>query len=529
MRRVRAFRASLALAVVLAAGCGLPEDLRRDAEALGARADALAERIDAEPARLESFLTESENRFLAPYAEREEWSAHLEAATREVERGRQGFTAEIAPLLDADDGDDAARLRDALPRVRAALDLAEEEVRAPARRAEFLRQVRDEAPERVAASAQALEESRAGLPAVEADADRAAVDYPEKADDLSGRLAALRTASSEATAAQERAEAELERVEREEADLAVLGDGAVAAAAGAAAIATQAETLRTRVGELYRSYSKTLIDMKQESKVEIGRTSWNESVDFAAEHEVRFEAPVTPEQLEALEALGDRPIATLSSFFGRMSVNLVVDRAVWDALRIDPLAGLPRGDNAAEFWVGDTSARYFHRYRVVENEQSEETDWVEVDEALFEQHYDDLGMDIVAKPYGSYEDEVLALAAPPGLAYVGNPKYGRWEEDDSGRRRWSWGQSYLFYYLLFGGPRHYYYYDDWRRWNGDYRGRRAWYGADDSYGTYGRRTRNSGKFAGGAFAAGGGFRRADRSVRGAGPAGRGGGPGGGGK
>jgi hypothetical protein len=126
-----------------------------------------------------------------------------------------------------------------------------------------------------------------------------------------------------------------------------------------------------------------------------------------------------------------------------------------------------------------------------------------------------------------FDEEVLREAAPPGMAFVGNPRYGQWESDGHGGRRWSWFESYLFSRLMFG-RNHYYHYGDWNRWNTGYRGRRAYYGRRDDrnlYGTYGSHTRGSSRYASSTFGRSGGFKRERVSYRGSGPAGRGGGPG----
>jgi hypothetical protein len=208
-----------------------------------------------------------------------------------------------------------------------------------------------------------------------------------------------------------------------------------------------------------------------------------------------------------------------------------VSASVWQALALDPVERLPRGDNAVELWVGTVKERFYHRYEYVEGESRRQGEWEEVDDALFERHVDDLGMDIVAKPYGTYEDEALREAMPPGMAFVGNPKYGRWEDDGRGGRRWSWIEGYLFYRLMFGGN-HYYHYGAWNSWHGGYRGRSPYYGGASGstlYGTRGKHTQSSSRYAGSSFARGGGFKRSATSFRGSGPRGRGGGPGGRGK
>jgi hypothetical protein len=510
-------------------GCGLPDELRTRAESMGHRIERETEGVETRSRELTEFLGDDDQAFLRRYAESEDWAARFVDARSEIDRASSLFGDEVGPLLEANRSEDEEALRALLTRVVSRLDAAAGLAREPAARAAFLREVRDEGPARVAAARDQVAAASIAASALKGDVDRAARDYPAKADDLAGRLAAVERAANEAKTALQGAEEEARRLAAGEADLARLGDGVVTAVEAASRVTSAEGELRTRVGELYRSYSKALVDMREDAAVEIGRTSWNEAYDFARETERRFVVETTGEDLAALEAWGDRPIASLSNFFGRTSVNVAIDRGLWDRLRIDARAGMPGGDNAAEFWVGNSQVRYFHRYTVVEGEAKEETDWQEVDEAFYEAHYDDLGMDVLSKPYGSYEEEALTDAAPPGLAYVGNPKYGRWENDEQGRRRWSWGQSFLFYHLVFGGRRHYYYHNDWRRWDRGHRGRSAWYGSNDSYGTYGKRTRNSPRYAGSGFGRGGGFQQADRSVRGAGPGGRGGGPGGSGK
>ncbi len=524
--------ARFALLASLASGlvaCGLPEDLRTRAESLAERIDRESEAVDSRSQALSRFLAEEQHAHLRRYAEGEDWSAHFDEARGEIDHGRSLFETEVAPLLESDRAEDETSLRGQLTRLTASLDRAAELVREPASRAAFLEDVRLHGGDQLSEARAAVAAATAAADDLEGEVARAAVEYPAKAEDLAGRIAAVRRNRDETNAQLEVAEDELPGLARGDANLARLGDATAAAAAGAAALGVAEAALRGRVAELYRSYSKTLVDMKQEGAVEIGRTSWNDAYDFPRETETRSWVDVSPEDLETLEAVGDRPIAKLSSFFGRKSLTIEIDQRLWDALRVDAVAGLPRGDDSAEFWVGDSRARYYHRYAVVEGETSQETDWQEVSEEVFEDNYDDLGMDILAKPYGLYEDEALREAAPPGMAYVGDSRYGQWEEDAQGRRQWAWGQNFLFYYLLFGGPRHHYYYNDWGRWNRDYRGRSAWYGANDSYGTYGSRTRNSPRYAGSGFGRSGGFGRADRSIRGAGPGGRGGGPGGGGK
>jgi hypothetical protein len=518
------------LALLGVAACGLPDSVRQQAEAIETRLAAQEQFIAEKSQQLERFRSNSDYAFLRPYLEREAWADRFAQATEELAHAREVFDSEIAPRLAEDRPEDEGIVVQQTARARKSIERAAELARQPAQRAAFLTDARDRAPELVREGAAALAHAQGLAVGLAGEVSRASRDYAAKAEDLAGRLAHVEQRTREAADAQ--AIVRRQQAAGDGADWALLADSAASVSSAAGKVSKADPEIRGRIAELYRSYSKTLVDMKEVATVEIGRTSWNESYDFPRESELSFVVEVSPEDLEVLEAWGTAPIANLTSFFGRSSLKVNIDTRLWKSLAIDPMARFPRGDNAAEFWLGESDAKYFHRYAVVEGDESKQTDWQEVDEALYEEHYDDLGMDILAKPYGIYEEEALKEAAPPGLAYVGNPKYGEWKNDEQGRRHWSWGQSFLFYYLIFGGSRHHYYYNDWNHWNRGYRGRSGWYGRNPdraAYGTYGSRTRNSGRYAASGFARGGGFRRADRSVRGAGPRGRGGGPGGGGK
>jgi hypothetical protein len=132
------------------------------------------------------------------------------------------------------------------------------------------------------------------------------------------------------------------------------------------------------------------------------------------------------------------------------------------------------------------------------------------------------------KPYGSFEEETIKTATPAGMAYVGNPAYGRWQTDPKGGGSfWEFYGKYRLIGDLLGGDR--YYRTEYDTWNRDYRGRKPYYGPDDDdkYGSGSRGAQT--RYAGSTYAQHGGFKGSDHSVRGAGSAARGGGPGGGGK
>lgn len=128
---------------------------------------------------------------------------------------------------------------------------------------------------------------------------------------------------------------------------------------------------------------------------------------------------------------------------------------------------------------------FYHKYRIIEETtpgQPEEriTDWVEVPERYFQQHVDDMGMELVHR---GEDGQVVKSVSPPGYNnYVGNPQYGQWVQRDGGSF-WEFYGKYAFIssmFNMFTYPARRSYYDDYR---GNYYGRgRSYYGPRTSSG-----------------------------------------------
>ena len=100
-----------------------------------------------------------------------------------------------------------------------------------------------------------LDGKYASFAEVEGKAATASNDYPEKAEDLSRRLAGMRRGGQETHAQLAKAEEELSRLGTPQVDLARLGVAVMASATGANALSTSSGALTARIAELYRSYS----------------------------------------------------------------------------------------------------------------------------------------------------------------------------------------------------------------------------------------------------------------------------------
>lgn len=299
-----------------------------------------------------------------------------------------------------------------------------------------------------------------------------------------------------------------------------------------------ADATRKDLGELDKSWSRTLVDMKARFFVQVKQVSWDNSSDFNTNHEhTRPFVEVTEEIFEKVDDLArDGMLATASKGWGGMGFRAVAPADVLAALDLSKsncTEGWRRGHDAAEYWVENTRVDYYHKYVEENGGETRETDWVKVGEETFDDHYNNLGMTIASKPYGMFADEAIKEAAPPGMAYVGDERYGQWKTDSSGNSFWEFYGKYMFISnLLGGGHPGYYTRSEWDTYRGYRRRSEPFYGGtrtNPRYGSASSTVGQSGRYARSSFVKSGGTKWARSDVRAAGARSRGGGPGGGGK
>lgn len=233
--------------------------------------------------------------------------------------------------------------------------------------------------------------------------------FPRKKEDLEGRFAALikKRNDLEKSIAKVR-----EEHKKDEKDLAVFGDGTIFIEENLENLKKDSGEIEKRIIQLSKSYTKILSDMKIGYSVEIGRSTWDESSDFATEYTYTYPARTISENAaaELAKYYPNREIARVY----RSSPSILVSRKSWSELGIHLDYPWRSGSaDSASFWVDDAGSRFYHKYIIVEDDKKSETDWIEVDESYFNANKENLGMAVVSKPYGSYEDEKLTQAAPP--------------------------------------------------------------------------------------------------------------------
>jgi hypothetical protein len=136
--------------------------------------------------------------------------------------------------------------------------------------------------------------------------------------------------------------------------------------------------------------------------------------------------------------------------------------------------------------------KYLHKYKIILEEKANTTasleddftvqltDWQEVSAITFEEHQKDLGMTVLSKKDGVLDKK----SKPAGYNnYVGNAKYGGWQQRSNGTSFWVYYLQYRFMSSLFYGSSHRYYRNDYNYYRTNHYGRSNYYGRTSNYGT----------------------------------------------
>jgi hypothetical protein len=136
--------------------------------------------------------------------------------------------------------------------------------------------------------------------------------------------------------------------------------------------------------------------------------------------------------------------------------------------------------------------KYLHKYKIILEEKTNTTtsleddftikltNWENVSAITFEEHQKDLGMTVLSKKNGVLDKK----ATPAGYnSYVGNSKYGNWQQQSNGTSFWVYYVQYRFMSSLFYGSSHRYYRNDYNYYRTNHYGRSNYYGRTNTFGT----------------------------------------------
>ena len=484
-----------ALAVCVCVGCGLSRNIRAEAERTSALIDAENSDIARKEAAYRTFVASSAYASYRVYAEREAWLGQFDHARVKTAAARTTYQRSVEPLLRRNDRQDEPAIGTQVSRIARLIGEARAYADLPQRRRGFIDEVSR-------SYARLSRESRDNANAVETAVasvrtmgEKARSAFPARAADIGRRIQPIQQLADATVRASQKVSFETANANAgRAADFVVLGDNAQLVSRNASKILEDTREAGVQFLSLSSSFSRALADMKAVYFITVQRWAWNESQDSPPVHTYTYARRELPgDAFDYFNALPESLpyVARLSSgwFGSEFGAHPNVDSARWEALGIAPREAWVGRDDTAEYGFS-LSADYFHKYLVTENGHAEETDWQKVDETMFENHVDDLGMDIVAKPFGAFEDEKITNPTPAGLAFVGNPQYGQWETDDRGGSFWRWYLEYRLFSALLGagGQPYSYRRDEWDTWSTRYRGQ-PYYGEDkdkrERYGTNG--------------------------------------------
>lgn len=195
--------------------------------------------------------------------------------------------------------------------------------------------------------------------------------------------------------------------------------------------------------QLSKSFSKILVDMSEYHAVAVSMVSWDDWYDFPTEHTVNF--PMVeltyPTYLKAIEEYRSE-----SREYSEYSIK---NSALLDVITGGKITtSFHSGDDTANIWIEDFDSEYTQSFIIIENGLTTEVE-ESVSRDVYLKHINDKGKEVLSKPFGYFEDEVIDFAQPPGAAMVGNSEYGRWNtEADTGIELWAWFPLYSTYGAL---------------------------------------------------------------------------------
>ena len=518
------------LSLVFLTGCGqgLSDATKTQAKAVKQDLKSTQDFIEAQKKKYGSLSASPDFSAMTGYAAREKWDTAFDNATATLTRAQEVYDKGLKITIKQGKPEGEVQAQIQIKQVNSVIREAKAQAKEPFMRAGRIKAAMTGAR---AMETSALASADTILSKVQrleqGPVAKAKEKFPASEAKITARFAPFSKMAEDTTANTDIVKFQYKAHTAGNADYAAFVTAADAVEQAKATLSKDGPIFEKALDQLYQSYTKILEDMKVEHFVTIYRESWDERSDAYNPRIFPYTVQVSPAVFQALTQSRTESIADLSTGFSGMNIRISPGlESAFKALTLDPVAGWPDSrHNAATFYLENTRLKYFHKYLREENGETSETGWEAVNPSFYEQNLENLGMAILSKPYGEFEPD--SQAAPPGMAYVGNSKYGKWEKDSSGNSFWSWYGRYAFFSNLFFFPSHHYSYGSWNRWNTGYRDKKPYYGqtqTGNTFGTRGSRMKQSPRYQNSTFSKTGGLKTASASIRGGASGLRGGGP-----
>lgn len=525
------FKLILLATIVLFSGCSMSKETHTEAKNIETKIESTVKSIKEKE---KAFANDKDAKELAVYVKKENLTKSFSNARTTLEKAKTQYNNELLPLMKKNDNDDENKALSLIGSINTQLRMSNLEASNPSRRITELKDFikNKDSFYKKAKGIKTLSNNKTNtFKALTAKAEK---EYPAKKDDLQKRFLGMKTIDNNISTLFTTLESEYSN---DTPDFSTFSKSYAEMTKKEKESFEYSATQTKKVNELFQSYSKILTDMRERYYITIGRLSWHEGEEYPDETTYIFpKRELSAKTFEYFDSVSEEEMGSLSGGWGSgSSLSTNWNSYFVSQLNLNVEEGMPSGDNSADFWIESLYTENFHKYTIIKNGVKHETDWESVTPEYFDANAENMGMEIVSKPYGFYEDEKITTAGPAGMGYVGNKQYGEWKSDSSGTSFWTYYGMYSFMNNM-TGMNHGYSRDDYNNYHTNRKNNQGYYGKKDEYGTYGSSTYKNSKYSKSEYARNhkGEINSAKRQssngpLRNAGHNARGRGPGGGGK
>lgn len=498
--------------MILLAGCeGLPDNLVDEIERMEGKQERLTRLIEQRETELTELSEHDDAEFLQYYSQKEDWQQYFSKATEQLEQAKNLYETEIGTLYDKDDPKDATNVFKLNRKFTELIQNSTSSAEYVKERISFLIESRENVVAIKAKAEQHLFEIDQIKNKLSVAVGSAITAYPNKSDDLNARLSTIKDLVKNSKLSSSQLKSEYTK--RNDStikfiDYGIIGDQAKTIEKNLLEVSNQQKEIDKKITELKQSYVKVLADQRVEYYLVIRRASWCDGEYCGNGSEISY-SPIKVDStvFEYFDSSQVATLATVRRSWGRETFKVNVNKDMWKALSLNEKYRWDRNHSNADYWIQKLYTRTFHKYVEIENDQSKETGWETVSETYFWQQYDNLGMAILTKPYGFYEEDAITDAQPVGMATIAEPvlkdgvasgsnQYGEWRQSN-GLSFWHYYGMYHMYRGLVGPSR--YGYNDWNGYNSRRRGA-SYYGRNNRWGTFGSSTYSNSRYQNSGFA-----------------------------
>jgi hypothetical protein len=502
----------LILSISILSGCeGLPDNLVEEVERMEGKQERLERFIAQRKNELSELSKHNDSEFLMHYSQSEDWTQYFSIASAQLDKARNLYNNEITPFYDKDDPKDSTSVFKLNKKHSEYIKNSNVSTRYVNERIAFLIESRDNASLIQEKAKQHLFEISRLQDELLIESKKAIANFPNKSVDLESRQSLINDLAKIVEESNSQLNNEYNKrsnSSNEFVDYAIIGEQGQLIEKKLTEATKQQKETKNKISQLEKSYVKVLADQRIEYFLTITRASWCEGEYCGNGSETSY-SPIKVDStvFEYFDSSQVATLATIRRGWGSETLKINVKKDMWKALSLNERYRWDRNHTDADYWIQKLYTKTFHKYVEIEDDQSKETGWQSVSETYFLKQYDNLGMAILTKPFGFYDEDAITDAQPVGMATIAEPvlkdgvasgsnQYGEWRQSN-GLSFWHYYGMYHMYRGLVGPSR--YGYNDWNGYNSRHRGA-SYYGRNNRWGTFGSSTYSNSRYQNSGFA-----------------------------